>query len=148
MEKSSYPSDQADKFMLRLPDGMRDRIADAASVAGRSMNAEIITRLHASFEARKADPSEVHEIELQLLELEVKFTGLMSRYRALVVDNEMQHMRERQLLYKKAPPKEIAAAVKQRVAGEKQLIALAAQIQSFPADQMAVLQERLRAAKR
>lgn len=38
--------------MLRLPDGMRDRIAEAAKANGRSMNAEIISRLETSF----ADP--------------------------------------------------------------------------------------------
>jgi hypothetical protein len=35
------PSDGADKFMLRLPDGVRDRIAASAKVSGRTMNAEI-----------------------------------------------------------------------------------------------------------
>lgn len=35
--------------MLRFPDGMRDRIAEVAKVNGRSMNAEIISRLEASF---------------------------------------------------------------------------------------------------
>jgi hypothetical protein len=34
-----------DKFMLRLPDGMRDRIKADALVNDRSMNAEIIARL-------------------------------------------------------------------------------------------------------
>lgn len=37
-----------DQYMLRLPDGMRDQIKDAAEANGRSMNAEIITRLEAS----------------------------------------------------------------------------------------------------
>jgi hypothetical protein len=35
----------SDKFMLRLPDGMRDRIAAEAKLNNRSMNAEIISRL-------------------------------------------------------------------------------------------------------
>lgn len=38
-----------DKFMLRLPDGMRDRIKDAAEKNNRSMNAEIVSRLENSF---------------------------------------------------------------------------------------------------
>ncbi|WP_267355609.1 MULTISPECIES: Arc family DNA-binding protein [unclassified Methylobacterium] len=38
----------SDKFMLRLPNGMRDRIADAARANNRSMNAEIVSRLEAS----------------------------------------------------------------------------------------------------
>lgn len=36
--------------MLRLPDGMRDRIKAAAEANSRSMNAEIVARLGASFE--------------------------------------------------------------------------------------------------
>lgn len=34
-----------DKFMLRLPDGMRDRIKVSADANGRSMNAEIVQLL-------------------------------------------------------------------------------------------------------
>ncbi|MDB5822166.1 MAG: hypothetical protein JWR21_870 [Herminiimonas sp.] len=37
--------------MVRLPDGMRDRIADAAKASNRSMNAEIVARLQKSYEA-------------------------------------------------------------------------------------------------
>lgn len=45
MAKQAFPSDQQDKFVLRLPDGMRDRIKAAAEKSGRSMNAEIIHAL-------------------------------------------------------------------------------------------------------
>lgn len=37
--------------MLRFPEGMRDHIAEEAKKNGRSMNAEIVARLAASFEA-------------------------------------------------------------------------------------------------
>ena len=40
---------ESDKFMLRLPDGMRDRIKAQADFNGRSMNAEIVTLLHEKF---------------------------------------------------------------------------------------------------
>lgn len=43
------PSRSADQFVVRLPDGMRDRIADAAKANNRSMNAEIVARLQDSF---------------------------------------------------------------------------------------------------
>lgn len=36
---------ESDRFMLRLPDGMRDRLKAEAAHNGRSMNAEIIHRL-------------------------------------------------------------------------------------------------------
>jgi hypothetical protein len=38
-------SRESDKFMLRLPAGMREKIAEIAQANGRSMNAEIVTRL-------------------------------------------------------------------------------------------------------
>lgn len=43
-------SRESDKFMLRLPDGMRAQISVAADAAGRSMNAEIVARLARSFQ--------------------------------------------------------------------------------------------------
>jgi hypothetical protein len=49
---------ESDKFMLRLPPGMRDVIAREAEKAGRSMNAEIVERIARSFE-RSADPQEI-----------------------------------------------------------------------------------------
>lgn len=39
----------SDKFMLRLPDGMRDRIKVVAEANGRSMNAEIVAALEEVF---------------------------------------------------------------------------------------------------
>lgn len=38
----------ANKYIVRFPDGMRDRIKEAAEKSGRSMNAEIIHRLEQS----------------------------------------------------------------------------------------------------
>jgi hypothetical protein len=48
-DPQAFPSDAADKFMVRFPDGMRDRINEAAKAAGRSMNAEIVARLASTF---------------------------------------------------------------------------------------------------
>ena len=47
-----------DKFMLRLPEGLRDRIKEAAERNFRSMNAEIVfhlNRTYAETETKKAD---------------------------------------------------------------------------------------------
>ena len=41
----------SDKFMLRLPNGMRDRIAAAAKTNKRSMNAEIVSTLEEAYPA-------------------------------------------------------------------------------------------------
>lgn len=50
MEKKPYPSEVQDRFIVRLPDGMRDRIAVEAKKNNRSMNAEIVARLEQSFD--------------------------------------------------------------------------------------------------
>ncbi|WP_137885314.1 Arc family DNA-binding protein [Pseudomonas sp. 2FE] len=48
MKQAIYSSRTADKFVVRLPDGMRERIADVARNHHRSMNSEIIARLEQS----------------------------------------------------------------------------------------------------
>ncbi|ATQ75060.1 DNA-binding protein [Massilia violaceinigra] len=48
--KTSPPSRAADQFVVRLPVGMRDRIAEEAKANNRSMNAEIVFRLAQSLE--------------------------------------------------------------------------------------------------
>lgn len=42
---------EEDKYVVRFPDGMRDRIKAAAEANNRSMNAEIVNRLEASLDA-------------------------------------------------------------------------------------------------
>ncbi len=48
-KQMSSTSRFSDKFLVRLPQGMRDRLAEAARANGRSMTAEIAQRLQASF---------------------------------------------------------------------------------------------------
>lgn len=55
-DKSIRPHQGSDKYIVRFPDGMRDRIADAAKANNRSMNSEIIARLLASFEPQERYP--------------------------------------------------------------------------------------------
>jgi hypothetical protein len=40
-----FPSELAERFQIRMPDGLRDRLREQAELSGRSMNAEIIHRL-------------------------------------------------------------------------------------------------------
>ena len=50
------PSTVADKYVIRLPAGMRDRIRERAAANRRSMNAEIVHYLDRSLdEAREAE---------------------------------------------------------------------------------------------
>src|SRR5208283_727343 len=46
---SEPPVHSLEKFVLRLPEGMRDKIGVAARANKRTMNAEIVQRLEASF---------------------------------------------------------------------------------------------------
>lgn len=48
MKQATLSSRTADKFVVRLPDGMRSRIAEVARQHHRSMNSEIIARLEHS----------------------------------------------------------------------------------------------------
>lgn len=56
---------EADKFIVRLPEGMRDRISEAARANNRSMNAEIVARLQQTFQA---DPPDLDAFADQLAE--------------------------------------------------------------------------------
>lgn len=53
MERKPFPSETQERFIVRFPDGMRDRIAEAAKANNRSMNAEIVARLEDSFQPKK-----------------------------------------------------------------------------------------------
>ena len=51
----SPPSRRAEQFVLRLPPGMRDRLAAEAKRNGRSMNSELVDRLVRSLEGGGLD---------------------------------------------------------------------------------------------
>lgn len=51
----------SDKFMLRMPDGMRDRLKEEAKNNNRTMNAEIVARLERSFTV----DSEIEELAFE-----------------------------------------------------------------------------------
>lgn len=58
-----------DKFMLRMPEGMRDRIAREAKTNGRSMNAELIARIEKTLE----DDTALVKLTGRVEELEADF---------------------------------------------------------------------------
>jgi hypothetical protein len=61
------PGRGSDQFVVRLPDGMRDYIADAAKANGRSMNAEIVARLEESFRGTLPPGNALEEYTLDLI---------------------------------------------------------------------------------
>lgn len=48
-----YDSRTADKFVLRLPEGLRDRINQAAESNHRSMNGEMVARIDGSLDLER-----------------------------------------------------------------------------------------------
>lgn len=61
----------ADKFVVRLPDGMRERIAKIASTNHRSMNSEIIGRLEDSINADDPKYTPIHPDQLSAEEMAI-----------------------------------------------------------------------------
>jgi len=66
-EKRTKVGRGADQFVVRLPEGMRDKIAAAAEARGRSMNSEIVDRLLKSME-QSDDVKELQRVIGDLLE--------------------------------------------------------------------------------
>jgi hypothetical protein len=57
----------SDKFMLRLPDGMRDRIKAAAEANNRSMNSEIVATLEEAYpEPLNSTEQELYDLLLRM----------------------------------------------------------------------------------
>lgn len=73
----------SDKFMLRLPDGMRDRLKAAAEANKRSMNAEIIARIESTLEAQSLDDQAAIELRDELVQefsLAIRIVNSLKRY--------------------------------------------------------------------
>lgn len=82
MKQAIYSSRTADKFVVRLPDGMRERIADVARNHHRSMNSEIISRLEQSlFQEGTLDSSPI--LHMDSTELSSSERELLQRFRQL-----------------------------------------------------------------
>ncbi|SEP63122.1 Arc-like DNA binding domain-containing protein [Pseudomonas cuatrocienegasensis] len=82
MKQAIYSSRTADKFVVRLPDGMRERIADVARNHHRSMNSEIIARLEQSMLQEGSLGDDV-ELRLDSPELSLHERELLQRFRQL-----------------------------------------------------------------
>lgn len=82
MKQAVYSSRTADKFVVRLPDGMRERIAEVARNHHRSMNSEIIARLEQSLLQEGALGDELN-MRLDSPELSLHERELLQRFRQL-----------------------------------------------------------------
>ncbi len=82
MKQAVYSSRTADKFVVRLPEGMRERIADVARNHHRSMNSEIIARLEQSLFQEGALDDDL-SMRLDSPELSLHERELLQRFRQL-----------------------------------------------------------------
>lgn len=106
-DKEQYPSDAAERFQVRLPPGLRDRIKAYAERHGRSMNTEIVRVLEREFpepwtvagrvgqmidmlRALKAGATSDENIEKLVEELRDTVEGIMSG-RVQGIDEEMRY---------------------------------------------------------
>lgn len=81
-QENSYSSRTADKFVIRLPEGMRDHIAEVARHHHRSMNSEIIARLEQSL-AQETLYNRPGNLNLDNTELSLHERRLLYRFRQL-----------------------------------------------------------------
>lgn len=79
----SYSSRNADKFVVRLPQGMRQRIADVAKNYHRSMNSEIVSRLESSLRGERAPEEGEEELKMITLELSGQEHAIIEQVRRL-----------------------------------------------------------------
>lgn len=84
-KKSSFVQ-AGEKYLIRFPEGMRERLAETAKANNRSMNAEIVARLERSLadDERAREPAyEIDPEELAEIERKAKEWGC-SKTRALI----------------------------------------------------------------
>lgn len=112
--EKTFPSDAADKYVVRFPDGMRDQIAEAAKAAGRSMNAEIVLRLQQSFGSAKVASPPPSELWNRVSELERLRSGCQGRLTRTQMQIEHVSMRLLQALEEKEPQEEVQRLRRER----------------------------------
>ncbi|SBW84434.1 Conserved hypothetical protein [Pseudomonas veronii 1YdBTEX2] len=78
-KQSPFNSRTADKFVVRLPEGMRDQISDVSKVHHRSMNSEIIARLEISL----AEESQAAAVQVDSASLTGSEMRLLKAFRNL-----------------------------------------------------------------
>lgn len=113
--RGDFPSSKQDQYMVRFPDGMRDKLKALADENGRSMNAEIVARLDVSLrEVPRSD-------QLDLAEL----AQLRQDVRSLLQDNvrraeDMKEIMERQIANAQADQDLVKALLEElRIARER-----------------------------
>ncbi|WP_218668886.1 Arc family DNA-binding protein [Variovorax sp. KK3] len=65
MSRARTPQTE-DKYIVRLPDGMRERLKSFAATNHRTLNAEIVRRLELSLEERQTEKADLRALEQQV----------------------------------------------------------------------------------
>jgi hypothetical protein len=104
----------SDQFMLRLPDGMRDMIAEMAERNGRSMNAEIVSALAhqiARFAPNASVPPGMGEIMADAMverimrgEIQYEVRAAGQKLEAIAKELDQMTAESRAVSKKKSPP--------------------------------------------
>lgn len=88
---SDTPTRDQNKFIVRMPEGMRERLRREAEISGRSMNTEIIVRLEQSLDGAFVDMSTIgfiamiKRLEATTHTLEALLMGQLEGLRAQLV---------------------------------------------------------------
>lgn len=88
-----------DKFMLRLPEGMRQDIAERAKRNGRSMNSEIVSILENALYCGDGDLDDMNPNEM--LDVIKAQSGLLDKYEVALKDGTEALKAMRELLSSK-----------------------------------------------
>ena len=89
-----FPSQMQDKFTVRFPDGMRDKIAEIAKKNNRSMNSEIILALEKYIESENKIPLMSYSIEqeLNLSELESSLRNIAVKFNKIFNEDNIKNI--------------------------------------------------------
>jgi predicted DNA-binding protein len=99
----SPTSRESDKFILRLPDGMRERLAEVAESQGRTMNAVVIGALAEYLTGAKSVESQLAGIEKAILAL----TDKVAQQNETVSQLVKERADEPPLMLSAHPPKKL-----------------------------------------
>ncbi|ULB09132.1 Arc family DNA-binding protein [Cereibacter azotoformans] len=92
-DDAKYPSELAERFQLRLPDGMRDRIKAAAEAKGRSMNAELVAVLMQNYPERPHLAGEWVQVSLFMpAELKAHLEAAAGRNRRTLAEEMVERL--------------------------------------------------------
>lgn len=104
MARGDFPSAKQDQFVLRFPEGLRDRIKAAAEENGRSMNAEIISVLEDAYPDEEKLAQIASELSFmdEIDEIQERLERIRAVQQQLVLEQGKSQLKETDRLIKKA----------------------------------------------